>query len=133
MNCANKKQIINNKVMSKLWLSELKFKHVQTIKTRRMAKLKQLYQYLKQLSTSRCNDYHYCTTSFNKPWIQVLRTFKSCWQRVGESRWWESLTVVPAGIFFGQPFHKNNSSSWNKRTVWKQDGCEKELLNCWNL
>ena len=82
-----------------MWLSELKFKHVQTIKTRRMAKLKQLYQYLKQLSTSRCNDYHYCMTSFNKPWIQVLHTFKSCWQRVGESRWWESLTVVPAGNF----------------------------------
>ena len=44
-----------------------------------------------------CSGYHYCTTSFNKAWTQVLRRFKSCSRRVGDSRWWGSLTVVPAG------------------------------------
>ena len=40
---------------------------------------------------SLCNVYHYCTSSFNKPWTQALLRFKSCsWQ------WWESLTWVPA-------------------------------------
>ena len=41
--------------------------------------------------------YHYCTTSFNKAWTQVLRRFKSCSRRVGDSRWWGSLTMVSAG------------------------------------
>ena len=62
-----------------------------------------------------CSGYRYCTTSFNKAWTQVLRRFKSCSRRVGDSRWWGSLTVVPAGNkatpFVGQPYHKNNSSS----------------------
>ena len=33
------------------------------------------------------------------PWIwnQVLSKFKSCSRRVGDLRWWESLTVVPNG------------------------------------
>ena len=44
-----------------------------------------------------CSGYHYCTTSFNKAWTQVLRRFKPYWWRVGDSRWWGSLTVVPAG------------------------------------
>ena len=41
--------------------------------------------------------YHYCTTSFNKVRTQVLRRFKSCSRRFGDSRWWGSLTKVPAG------------------------------------
>ena len=44
-----------------------------------------------------CSGYHYCTTSFNKVWPQVLRRFKSCLQRVRDSRWWGSLTMAPAG------------------------------------
>ena len=44
-----------------------------------------------------CSGYHYCTTSFNKAWTQVLRRFKPCSRHVGDSRWWGSLTVVPAG------------------------------------
>ena len=44
-----------------------------------------------------CSDDHYCTTSLNKAWNQVLRRFKPCSRRVGDSRWWGSLTVVPAG------------------------------------
>ena len=44
-----------------------------------------------------CSGYHYCTTSFNKSWTQVLRRFKSCLLRVGDSRWWGSLTMVLAG------------------------------------
>ena len=41
--------------------------------------------------------YHYCTTSFNKVWAQVLRRFKSFSRRVGDSRWWECRTMAPAG------------------------------------
>ena len=44
-----------------------------------------------------CSGYHYCTTSFIKAWTQVLHRFKSCLWRVGDSRWWGSRTVVPAG------------------------------------
>ena len=44
-----------------------------------------------------CSGYHNWTTSFNKVWIQVLRRFKSCSRRVGDSRWWGSLAMVPAG------------------------------------
>ena len=45
-----------------------------------------------------CGDLvHYCTTSFNKAWAQALRRFKPCSRRVGDLRWWGSLTVVPAG------------------------------------
>ena len=46
-----------------------------------------------------CSGYHYCTTStsFNKAWTQVLHRFKSCSRHVGDSRWWGSLTMVPAG------------------------------------
>ena len=40
---------------------------------------------------------HYCTTSFNKVWTQVLCRFKSCSWRVGDARWWGSRTMVPAG------------------------------------
>ena len=62
-----------------------------------------------------CSSYHYCTTSLTKAWTQVLRRFKSCSRRVGDSRWWGSLAMVPAGNkatpFVGQPYHKNNSSS----------------------
>ena len=36
---------------------------------------------------ARCSGYHYCTTSFNKAWTQVLYMFKSCSQRVRDSRW----------------------------------------------
>ena len=43
-----------------------------------------------------CGGYHYCTTSFNKAWNQVLRRFKSSSERVGDSRWWRYLTVILA-------------------------------------
>ena len=43
-----------------------------------------------------CSGYHYCTTSFNKVWTRILRRFKSCSGRVGDLRWWESLTMFPA-------------------------------------
>ena len=32
----------------------------------------------------------------HKVWTQVLRRFKSCSRRVGDSRWWWSQTMVPA-------------------------------------
>ena len=41
--------------------------------------------------------YHYCITSFNKAWTQVLRRFKSWSRCIGYSRWWGSLTMFPAG------------------------------------
>ena len=44
-----------------------------------------------------CNAYHYCATSFIKAWTQVLRRLKSCSPRIGDSRWWGFLKMVPAG------------------------------------
>ena len=44
-----------------------------------------------------CGDYHYCTTSFNRAWIQLLCRFISCSRHIREMRWWEFLAVVPAG------------------------------------
>ena len=44
-----------------------------------------------------CSGYHYCTTLLSKAWTHVLHRFKSCSHRVGDSRWWGSLTMVPAG------------------------------------
>ena len=44
-----------------------------------------------------CSGYCCCTASFSKAWTQVLRRFKSCSLRVEDSRWWGSLTMVPAG------------------------------------
>ena len=42
--------------------------------------------------------YHFgSVTLFIKAWIQVLPKFKSCSRRVGDLRWWRSLTNVPAG------------------------------------
>ena len=40
---------------------------------------------------------HHCTTLFIKAWTQVLLRFRFCTRRVGDSRWWWSLRVVPAG------------------------------------
>ena len=44
-----------------------------------------------------CCGNHYCITLFKKVWTQILRMLKSCSQRVGDSWWWRSLTMVPAG------------------------------------
>ena len=44
-----------------------------------------------------CSLYHYCTTSFTKAWTKVPHRLKYCWRRLGDLRWWESLTMVPAG------------------------------------
>ena len=41
--------------------------------------------------------YDYCTTSFNKAWTRVLCRFKSSSWCIGDSRWWVSLTMFPAG------------------------------------
>ena len=43
------------------------------------------------------SGYHYCTTSFNKIWTQILRRFKPCSRCDGDLGWWDSLTMVPAG------------------------------------
>ena len=55
-----------------------------------------LHKKIKSMAPWYCG-YHYCTTSFNKVWTQVLRRFKSCSRRVGDSRWWGSLKIVPGG------------------------------------
>ena len=44
-----------------------------------------------------CSGYHYCTTSSIKAWTQVPHRFKFCSRRVGNLRWWGSLSMVPAG------------------------------------
>ena len=67
-----------------------------------------------QRFTPWCSGYHYWTTSINKASTQVLRRFKSCLWHVGDSQWWGSLTMTPAGNkspFISQPYCKNNSSS----------------------
>ena len=43
------------------------------------------------------SGYHYCTTSFNKAWTQVMYRLKFCSLSVGDSRWWGSLTMIPGG------------------------------------
>ena len=45
------------------------------------------------------SGYHYCTTSFNKAWTQVMYRLKLkfCSLSVGDSRWWGSLTMIPGG------------------------------------
>ena len=43
-----------------------------------------------------CSGYHYCTTSLNEAWTQVLHRFKSCSQRVKDSQWWRSLRIIQA-------------------------------------
>ena len=57
-----------------------------------------------------CSAHHYCTTSFNEIWTQVLCKLKSCSQRVGDSRWWGSLTMVPPG-------NKAKRLSWVNHTT----------------
>ena len=37
----------------------------------------------------------HCTTSFIETWTKVLHKFKFCSRRVGDSRCWGSLTMVP--------------------------------------
>ena len=59
--------------------------------------LQDLYKVSNNFVTPWCNAYHYCISSFNKAWPQVLRRFKSYSQRVGDSRWWGSLKMVRAG------------------------------------
>ena len=51
----------------------------------------------KHLLSLWCSGYHYCMTSFNMVSTQALRRFKSCSRHVGDSVWWGSLTMVPAG------------------------------------
>ena len=41
--------------------------------------------------------YHYCTTSWKEAWTKVLLRLKSCSWRVGDLRWWGSLTMIPVG------------------------------------
>ena len=53
--------------------------------------------YIDILLASWYSIYHNCTTSFNQAQTQVLHGFKSCLWSVGDSRWWESLIMVPAG------------------------------------
>ena len=49
------------------------------------------------LKNAWCRGYHYCATSFNKAGTQVLRRFKFCLRRVGDSWWWGSLLMAGAG------------------------------------
>ena len=58
----------------------------------------------------RYSGYHYGITSFDKTWTQVLRRFKYCSRRVGYSRWWGSLIMVPAG-------NKAKRPSWVNHTT----------------
>ena len=43
-----------------------------------------------------CSGYHYCITSLNKSWAQILWRFKSYSWHVGDLLWRKSLTMVLA-------------------------------------
>ena len=81
-----------------------------------------------------CSGYHCCSTSFSKAWTQVLRRFKSCSRSVGVSRWWGSLTVVPAGNkatpFVGQPYHKKINHHHNHHMCWNNFIKKKPKQRC---
>ena len=68
-----------------------------------------------------CSGYHCCTTSFIKAWAQVLSRCKSCLRRVGDSRCWGSLTMVPAGNkakrFSSVNYTTKNNSSLSSSTL----------------
>ena len=55
-----------------------------------------------------------CDCSTETP-IKTYKAITPCSWRVRDSRWWGSLTMVPAGNkakrLSSQPYHKNNSSS----------------------
>ena len=53
--------------------------------------------FIKDYMAPWCSGYHYCLTSFNKAWTQVLCRFESCLRCVRDSQWWGSLTMVPTG------------------------------------
>ena len=55
------------------------------------------YHAFSRKATPWWSGYHYCLSSFNKAWTQVLSSFKPCSQRVTDLRWWESLSKVPVG------------------------------------
>ena len=64
-----------------------------------------------------CSGQYHCTTSFKNVRTQILPRFKPWLWPVGDLQLREPLTMVPAGnkaqtSFIGQPFHKNNSSSF---------------------
>ena len=44
-----------------------------------------------------CSGHHYYTTLFNKVWTQILHRIKHCSRSLWDLRWWDSLTMVPAG------------------------------------
>ena len=58
-----------------------------------------------------CNDYHYCTASFNKAWALFQRRFKSNSRRVGDMQWWESFTIVPLEIRLNAFVSQNSAKS----------------------
>ena len=69
--------------------------------------------------TTWCSGYHYCTTSFSKVWTQVLRRFSSCSRRVGDSQWWRSLTMAPAGNE-AKCLSSVNHTTKKKKTIHRQ-------------
>ena len=67
-----------------------------------------------------CSGYRHCTASLNKAWTQVLCRFKSCSQRVGDTRWWGYVTIAFAthsnqNIFDSTHFQRNKE--WYKATI----------------
>ena len=72
-------------------VSELDRKH------KKWRKLKKYKKTSKYMAITWCSGYHSCATLFNKAWTQILRRFKCCSRRVGDWRWWGSLTMFPTG------------------------------------
>ena len=69
--------------------------------------------------------YHYCTTSFNKVWTQILRRFKPCSQRVGDLRWRDPARGV-SEICDGE-----NLSQWSRLELKRK--CFSPVIPRWRI
>ena len=96
-----------------VYKDKIKFKHWKCFEHYLQGKKMYLFKFHLKSSyvAPWCSGYHYCKTSFDKDWTQALCRFKSCLWRVGDSRWWGSLTVVPVGSKAKRlsSVHKSNS------------------------
>ena len=79
------------------------------------------------------HNYTWCNYEFKLQFVDceqantdlVLCTFKSCLRRFGDSRWWESLTMIPAGDkakcqMSDRPYLENNSPKSSSSSMIKR-------------
>ena len=69
--------------------------------------------YIIYLKWHAITKFRYCATLFNEAWTQFLCRLKSCSRRVGDLRWWASLTMV----FIGNKAKRLLSVNHTKKTI----------------